>query len=72
MALVTLTVVSNDSEAEMLCGLLQSNGIACSYEKAGAAAGLGAVYYGTAGPTAVLVDSAELEEAQKLLPPAQP
>src|SRR5438270_604288 len=33
MALVRLTVVTNELEAEMVCGLLRTNGIACSHRK---------------------------------------
>jgi hypothetical protein len=68
---VTLTVVSNDLEAEMLCGELRANGIACSYEKTNPAAALGMYGVGQAGPTAVLVDEKDLVEAQKLLPDGQ-
>lgn len=68
MALVTLTVVPNDLEAEMLCGELRANGIECSYDKTNPAAGLGMYGVGQAGPTAVLVEDAQVEEARKLLP----
>ena len=71
MAEVTLTVVSNDLEAEMLCGELRANGIACSYEKTNPAAGLGMYGVGQAGPTAVLVEEEQLDEARKLLPDSQ-
>jgi len=66
---VTLTVVSNDLEAEMLCGLLRANGIECSYAKTDVGGAL-AMYTATsqAGPTAVLVDETRLEQARKLLP----
>lgn len=73
MALVTLTVVANEMEAEMLCGELRSNGIACMHQSAGAfadsygSAVTGAVF-GAAAPAAVLVEEAQLEEARKLLP----
>ncbi len=68
MALVTLTVVSNDLEAEMLCGELRANGIKCSYEKTNTAAAIGAYGVGEAGPTAVLVEEEQLDEARKFLP----
>ena len=68
MAEVSLTVVSNDLEAEMLCGMLQANGISCSYRKIGPAANLGTfAMVGQAGPTEVLVGEGELERAQRLL-----
>jgi hypothetical protein len=69
VAAVTLRVVSNDLEAEMLCGLLRTNGIDCWYEKTdtGAAIGITSAVSQT-GPTAVLVDETQLEQARKLLP----
>jgi hypothetical protein len=71
VATVTLTVVSNDLEAEMLCGELRANRIACSYEKTNPSAALGMYGVGQAGPTAVPVDETQLEEARKLLPEAR-
>ena len=69
MAEVSLTVVSNDLEAEMICGMLRENGIECSYRKTGSAANLGTyAIVGQGGPTEVLVEEAQLEQAQKLLP----
>ena len=67
MALVTLTVVGNDLEAEMLCGELRVNGIECSYEKTGMGAALGSAVTAS-GPTAILIEEEQLEEARKLLP----
>ena len=71
MAAVTLTVVASNLEAEMLCGELRANGIACSYEKIGPGASLGAYVISDAGPTAVLVDETELEDARAFLPDAR-
>ena len=69
MSEVSLTVVSNDLEAEMLCGELRANGIACSYSKTGPAANLGTfAMVGQAGPTEVFVEAAQLEQARQLLP----
>jgi Putative prokaryotic signal transducing protein len=63
---VTLTVVHDETEADVVCGLLRANGIECSYRKsdmgAGATSGLG-----QAGPIEVLVDAGDLAEAQELL-----
>jgi Putative prokaryotic signal transducing protein len=66
---VTLTVVSNDLEAEMLCGMLRANGIECSYAKTDVGSAL-AMYtaISQAGPTTVLVDETRLEQARRLLP----
>jgi len=67
VALVTLTVVGSDLEAEMVCGELRVNGIDCSYEKAGMGQALGSAVTAS-GPTAILVEEAQLEQARKLLP----
>jgi Putative prokaryotic signal transducing protein len=67
VAPVTLAVVSNDLEAEMLCGELRANGIACSYEKTGMGTALGSAVT-AGGPTAILVDEKQLEEASRFLP----
>ena len=53
MAVVRLTVVSNELEAEVVCGLLRSNGIRCNHRRTDMAAPI-AEYggVGMAGPTA--------------------
>jgi hypothetical protein len=68
VALVTLTVVPNQLEAEMLCGELRANGIECTFEVTNPAAAVGQFGVGQAGPSAVLVEEEQLEEARKLLP----
>jgi hypothetical protein len=73
MALAPLTVVSNELEAEMLCGELRANGIACEYRSAGMLAdqfgsAVAGVVLGQAAQTEVFVDEARLEEARKFLP----
>ena len=70
MALVTLTVVGSDLEAEMLCGELRANGVECSYEKTGMGAALGSAMTAS-GPTAILVEEEQLDAALKLLPDNQ-
>jgi putative signal transducing protein len=65
---VTLTVVGDEMEAEVVCGLLRANGIKCSYRSTGASLGAGAAgTLGMAGSTEVLVDDHDLEAAQQLL-----
>ena len=68
MAEVTLTVVANEPEAEMLCGMLQANGIASTYRLTNLAAGMADASYAMGGPREILVDEEQLEEARKLLP----
>ena len=68
MGAVTLTVVGNEPEAEMLCGLLRANGIACMYRTTNLAAGMADASTSMGGPREVLVEEEQLEEARKLLP----
>jgi hypothetical protein len=72
MAFVTLTVVANEMEADMLCGMLQANGISCSHRSDGVIAAsfgsaLTGAVFGEAAQTAVLVEEAKLDEARRLL-----
>jgi hypothetical protein len=71
MSAVRLTVVHDDLEAEVLCGHLRSNGIACTHRWTDVAAGAW-VGAGMAGPTEILVSDTDLEAARKLLPPEEP
>jgi hypothetical protein len=68
MAAVRLTVVGNEPEAEMLCGLLRANGIACTYRTTDLAAGMADASAAIGGPREILVEEEQLEEARKLLP----
>jgi predicted RNA methylase len=72
MDVVRLTMVSDQMEAEALCGLLRANGIECSYRKSDASAGAGTFGggVGMAGPTEVLVRENDLAAARELLPRA--
>jgi hypothetical protein len=65
---VRLTVVANEMEAEMVCGLLRSNGIACSYRKTDMAAAIAQGRGSMTGPTEILVGEPDLGAARKLLP----
>jgi Putative prokaryotic signal transducing protein len=66
VAPVTLTVVANEMEAEVLCGSLRANGIACDYRKTNVAA-VWTLGTGAGGPIEVLVDESDLEAAQALV-----
>jgi hypothetical protein len=68
MALAALTVVGSEPEAEMLCGLLRTNGIACTYRRTDFAAGAADASTSVGGPREILVDEAQLDEARELLP----
>jgi len=67
--MVTLTIVHDEPEAEMLCGLLRTDGLTCSYRKTDIAAGAWTGGFARGGPIEVLVDEHDLEAARKLLPP---
>jgi hypothetical protein len=69
VAVVPLTVVADEIEAETVCGLLRSNGIRCSYRSSGSSAGLGALGGGfaIAGRLEVLVEDVDVEAARELL-----
>ena len=73
MDAVTLTYVGDEMEAEMLCGMLRTNGIDCSYRRSDTSAGAGTYGGGfaIAGPTEVLVHERDLVEARTLLAPQQ-
>ena len=64
---VVLTVVSGEPEAEVLCGLLRSNGIACAWRDT-EEIDSPLEDFTAAGPVEVLVHEADLEAARELLP----
>ena len=63
-----MTFVANELEAEMLCGMLRANGIACAYRTTNLAAGMADASASMGGPREVIVEEEQLEEARKLLP----
>jgi hypothetical protein len=69
MSTVTLKVVGDEMEAEIVCGMLRTNGIKCSYRRSNMSAGAGTYGGGfaIAGPTEVLVEEDNLDVARKLL-----
>jgi hypothetical protein len=62
MKVVHLTVVANETEAEILCSLLRTEHIHCTYER-----DLSSTAYGGGGATEVLVDEKDLARALELL-----
>ena len=64
---VVLTVVPSETEAEVLCGLLQANGIECGYRETDAIDSPIEDFI-PAGPQEVLVREDDLEAARALLP----
>jgi Putative prokaryotic signal transducing protein len=70
-ATAVVTVVSGASEAEVVCGLLRSAGIDCSYRDTEAIESPLEDFI-AAGPREILVKTSDLEAAKELLaaPPA--
>jgi hypothetical protein len=61
--LVPLTVVANETEAEIICGELRAAGIECGHRPA-ASSGMGTAFM---GPHEVLVGPDDLEAARDLV-----
>lgn len=71
--LVALTVVSNEVEAEMVCGLLRTEGIACQHAITDFAFGSGGeLPQSGAGPRRITVHQHNLERARELLDAVSP
>ena len=65
---VRLTVVGDEIEAEAICGLLRTEGIACDQRQTDMGAGAWEAT-GSGGPREILVESADLERARELIKP---
>jgi hypothetical protein len=59
-------VVRNSTEAETICGLLRTEGIACDHRQTDMGAGAGDAV-GDSGPREVLVARDDLENARQLV-----
>jgi len=59
-------VVGNSLEAETICGLLRTEGIACDHRHTDAGAGAGDAI-GDSGPREILVARDDLESARQLV-----
>jgi len=69
-ALAALTMARSEAEAEVLCGMLRTNGIACAHQQTnvGAAAVVGSA---RGGPLEIFVSAEDMRRARKLLVPEQ-
>ena len=63
---VRLMVVGNSMEAETICGLLRTEGIACDHRQTDMGAGAGDAV-GSSGPHEILVARGDLESARQLV-----
>jgi hypothetical protein len=66
--MVGVTVVRNEAEAEVVCGMLRSNGIACGYEQTNFGAGA-TDGYPLGGPVEIFVGEDDERRARELLRP---
>ena len=63
---VVVTVVADENEAELACGLLRANGIRCAYRDT-AAIDSPLEDFTAAGPREILVHTDDLDAARELL-----
>jgi Putative prokaryotic signal transducing protein len=68
---VRLTVVGDGIEAAAICGLLRTEGIACSDRQTDMGVGAWEAT-GSGGPREILVAPSDLERARELIEPATP
>ena len=64
---MVLTVVSSETEAEVLCGLLRANGIECAFRETESIDSPLEDFIAS-GPQEILVSEADLADARTLLP----
>jgi putative signal transducing protein len=68
--MVALTVVPNESQAEVVCGMLRANGIACGYEQTNFGGGA-ADGFPRGGPVEIFVAEEDARKAGQLLSEAR-
>jgi sugar/nucleoside kinase (ribokinase family) len=66
MNVVRFMVVGNSMEADTICGLLRTEGIACDHRQTDMGAGAGDAV-GDSGPREILVARDDLESARQLV-----
>ena len=64
--MVALTMVRSEAEAEVLCGMLRANGIACGYQQTNVGAGA-ADGFTRGGALEIFVAAGDLSRARQLL-----
>ena len=69
--MVSLTVTPYESEAEVICGMLRANGIACGYDQTNFGAGA-ADGFPHGGPVEIFVSEGDAQKARQLLDAADP
>ena len=66
MSAVTLTVVHDEMEADVVCGMLRANAIECFHRKTNMA-GAWTIGFARGGPIEVMVDEHDLAAARELI-----
>jgi hypothetical protein len=69
--MVALTMVRSEAEAEVLCGMLRANGIACGYQQTNVGAGA-ADGFSRGGALEIFVAEGDAQRARELLRADQP
>jgi hypothetical protein len=64
---VVLDVVGSEFEADVICGLLESEGIDCSIQKTNLAVGMADASASAAGPREIVVHAGDLARAREIL-----
>ena len=67
---VVVSVVPDEADAEMVCGMLAANGVRAWFQKTNAGAAIWTGTMATIGPIQVLVPEEDAAKAHELLPPA--
>jgi hypothetical protein len=68
---VVLDVVGSEPEAEVICGLLRSEGIDAAVRRTDFAAGMADGFPGAAGPREIVVHASDLARAREVLQSGQ-
>jgi Putative prokaryotic signal transducing protein len=64
---VVLDVVGSEFEADVICGLLQSEGVDCTIQKTNLAVGMADASASAAGPREIVVQARDLARAREIL-----
>jgi putative signal transducing protein len=64
--MVALTMVRSEAEAEVLCGMLRANGVACGYQQTNVGAGA-ADGFSRGGALEIFVAEGDAQQARELL-----
>jgi hypothetical protein len=69
---MVLEVVGSEFEADVICGLLETEGIECSVRKTNLAVGMADASASAAGPREIVVHADDLARAREILNSQEP